>query len=156
MISYIAAFILSWSCPESGCPQHFGPNPQARAEQYAQDIVDGARVHHVDPLLLAALAAGESDFDPAAVSWRGYSYGAGMFQLSPRWHDEAFALCFRTNECVYWHAREAAGELASGKRRCGSWIGSVRAYRLGRCSRRYTKQTWKVINLWRRLQRGWF
>ena len=154
MIAYIAASIIALVCDAGECPDHLGSDPYAQAQRYAEAIVDGARPYDVDPLLLLALAMGESTLNQYAVSHKGWRFGVGMLQLSPRFHAKTLQLC-RTHpgHCTYYHAREAAQVLAEGKRRCGSWAGAVRRYRLGHCGSP-VEQTWKVIRIWRRLQRG--
>lgn len=155
MISYIATFILAVTCPGNVCASHMGDRPTERAVQYAQTVMDATDGTSVDPLLLTALAAEESAWDRTAVSWRGYRYGAGLWQLSPVWHGDVYGLCLiHPQFCEFWHAREASRTLVANKARCGSWLGAVRAYRCGKC-RPAVKKTRRVIDLWRRLQRGW-
>ncbi len=67
--------------------ERFGRDPHA-TRKYVEEAHHAAETHGVDPLLVLAVMAVESRFDPAAQS----GYGArGLMQVVPRFHREKLA-----------------------------------------------------------------
>jgi len=111
---------------------------EPRAAQLAE-VFQSAAVEEGTPVhVLVALGKGESHFDSWAVSDVG---AQGMMQLHPRWWGKEWKLeCAEagadrlTDEaCEALNVRIAARVLRYYKRRCGSWLLAVGAYRSGKC-----------------------
>jgi hypothetical protein len=73
---------------DSGAAGETGPRRSIRAFEeklpvaplYSKEILEAAKIHRVDPALIAAVIRAESNFDPSAVSRKG---ARGLMQLMP-------------------------------------------------------------------------
>ncbi|MCL6499186.1 MAG: lytic transglycosylase domain-containing protein [Firmicutes bacterium] len=74
------------------------PSRPVRGIPFADEINRAARRHGLDPTLVAAVVAAESDFQPTAVSPKG---ARGLMQLGPlAWRETAPADC-RPHACAF-------------------------------------------------------
>jgi hypothetical protein len=109
---------------------------------YRSEIAAAATRHHLDPRLLAAVAAQETG-GPGADSGRNIvgdaGYGHGLFQIDDRWH--AFA---RTPGAMdpARNADYAAGMLESNLGRYGNLRSALSAYNAGSPSATGTRTDW--------------
>ena len=131
------ARVLSRRCRE-------GPvECEARLAAFAALIVQSARLHELDPFLLAALAMRESGLDPAAL---GRHREAGIVQLHPRGagrdmrfvQDAAYrARCqAQIDACQGPVLDRGASYLADGIRECGGVVAGLGRFASGHCTER--------------------
>ena len=113
-----------------------------RGVAFAPQIAAAALRHHLDPTLLAAVAAQETG-GPGARSGANIvgdgGHGRGLFQIDDRFH--AFA---RSGEAMDpgKNADYAAGMLEAGLRRFGDIRKALSAYNAGDPNARGTLTTW--------------
>ncbi len=106
---------------------------EARLRRLSTFIVASARVHDVDPWVLAAIAVRESGANPNALGARGEF---GVMQLHPasRHGRSAMALCAGApGTCPRIDVDAAAVLLRAGRDRCGSISAALGLYNSGRC-----------------------
>lgn len=129
--------VLSRRCRE-------GPvDCRARLAAFAGLIVEVARRHELDPLLLAALAMHESGLNPAAL---GRRREAGIVQLHPRGagrdvryvQDAAYRERCQSevDACQEPVLERGATTLARTIEECGSLVSGLGAYASGHCTER--------------------
>lgn len=105
-----------------------------RLEAFAAAFVASGRRHRVPPVVLAAIAVGESGLNPEATGRAGE---IGIMQLHPHGvgRSLARATCSssRVDACQAAVVELAAEHLAAWRARCSSDLEALGAYNRGRC-----------------------
>lgn len=103
----------------------------ARLEAFAAAFVASGRRHGVPPVVLAAIAVGESGLNPGAVGARGE---LGIMQLHPRGVGARLTCRDASSDACQAEVVELAAEhLAGWRARCSSDLEALGGYNSGRC-----------------------